>query len=207
MKTCEFLSYRRPDLEIRPAFIQQLSAYESRLFRTGSWTSTWTEVSDPAGEELILRNTYINAMLLPMMDTRSAGKKHKDAGINWADANPKQLVATVIVEDKHDMEAAGHRTVPRRMLKPIIKVPSSDSGAYEIPSTMPGSGHPVFVEQVDLEDQFRPLDAWTASPPANRGVLEREDERKQRIKKGSAAATEVFGQFRVVNVVLLVTSG
>ena len=43
MKSLEFLNYRRPDLELRPFFIQQLSAYELRLNKSGFGpkTSTW----------------------------------------------------------------------------------------------------------------------------------------------------------------------
>jgi len=46
MKTLEFLSYRRPDLEIRPFFIQQLASYEARLAKTvfGPKTSNWTGI-------------------------------------------------------------------------------------------------------------------------------------------------------------------
>lgn len=44
MKALEYLSYRRPDLELRPAFVQQLAACELRMARNGVGpkTSTWT---------------------------------------------------------------------------------------------------------------------------------------------------------------------
>lgn len=35
LKTLEFLNSRRPDLEIRATFIHQLSAFETRLHKTG----------------------------------------------------------------------------------------------------------------------------------------------------------------------------
>lgn len=35
LKTLEFLNSRRPDLEIRATFIHQLSAYETRLYKSG----------------------------------------------------------------------------------------------------------------------------------------------------------------------------
>jgi protein-tyrosine phosphatase len=43
LKTFQFLSYRRPDLEVRSAFIQQLAAYEARLQKTPAAprTTTW----------------------------------------------------------------------------------------------------------------------------------------------------------------------
>lgn len=43
VKALEFLNYRKPTLEIAPAFLQQLMAYERRLLRTGLGpkTSSW----------------------------------------------------------------------------------------------------------------------------------------------------------------------
>lgn len=67
LKTLEFLNSRRPDLEIRATFIHQLSAYENRLYKNGCGpkTSKWTEISDEncymESEELLLRNTFMNA--------------------------------------------------------------------------------------------------------------------------------------------------
>ena len=68
LKTFEFVNSRRSDLEMRPSFISQLSAYENRLFSIGIGpkTSKWTELSDGEtfhleNEELILRNTYLNS--------------------------------------------------------------------------------------------------------------------------------------------------
>jgi hypothetical protein len=67
LKTLEFLNSRRPDLEIRATFIHQLSAYENRLYKVGQGpkTSKWTEISDEnqflESEELLLRNTFLNA--------------------------------------------------------------------------------------------------------------------------------------------------
>lgn len=67
LKTLEFLNSRRPDLEIRATFIHQLSAYEARLAldKSSNITSKWDELHDPkapiTSEELVLRNTFINA--------------------------------------------------------------------------------------------------------------------------------------------------
>ncbi len=73
LKTLEFLNSRRPDLEIRATFIHQLSAYEQRLQSqrdSAPITSKWDELSHHhqmkgtrlfEHEELILRNTFVNA--------------------------------------------------------------------------------------------------------------------------------------------------
>jgi len=67
LKTLEFLNSRRPDLEIRATFIHQLSSFESRLVKAGLGpkTSKWSEISEEnchlLSEELLLRNTFLNA--------------------------------------------------------------------------------------------------------------------------------------------------
>ena len=67
LKTLEFLNSRRPELEIRATFIKQLSEYENRLKlrNLGPHTSKWDEVSSQnrflESDELMLRNTFINA--------------------------------------------------------------------------------------------------------------------------------------------------
>lgn len=67
LKTLEFLNSRRPDLEIRATFIKQLSQYENRLKARGlgPQTSKWDEISEEnkflESEELMLRNTFLNA--------------------------------------------------------------------------------------------------------------------------------------------------
>jgi len=67
LKTLEFLNSRRPDLEIRVNFIQQLSDFENRLKLRGigPQTKKWTEIASEAAflesEELLLRNTFLNS--------------------------------------------------------------------------------------------------------------------------------------------------
>ena len=74
-KTLEFLNSRRPDLEVRAAFVSQLADFEQKLISQdrGPQTANWNEVADTKisldkdlfypDEELILRNTYLNAHL------------------------------------------------------------------------------------------------------------------------------------------------
>ena len=71
-KTLEFLTARRPGLDIRKSFVRQLALFENRLLReaSGPLSTTWTELSqgscDPLeSEEVLLRNTYLNALKGP----------------------------------------------------------------------------------------------------------------------------------------------
>lgn len=75
VKTLEFLSSRRPDMEIRPSFLSQLHNYERRLYERGIGPKTkrWNELADSKvpdieNEELILRNTYMNSQSGPNAD-------------------------------------------------------------------------------------------------------------------------------------------
>jgi hypothetical protein len=76
LKTLEFLNSRRPDLEIRANFIHQLSCFEARLTKQGAGprTSKWSEIGNENftidNEELLLRNTFLNAQMGPLADFR-----------------------------------------------------------------------------------------------------------------------------------------
>ena len=68
-KTLEFLASRRPDLEIRDSFYYQLVNLESRLSQEagGNISGNWFEVTpDMDIEELLLRNTFLNAKNAPL---------------------------------------------------------------------------------------------------------------------------------------------
>ena len=96
LKTLEFLNSRRPDLEIRASFIQQINMYESYLIRMGLGprTQDWNEITDKTfymeNEELLLRNTFLNAKMGPLVDYQQNNtnftKKTKIRGrLVWAD--------------------------------------------------------------------------------------------------------------------------
>ena len=100
LKTLEFLNSRRPDLEIRATFIQQLSMYEVRLKNIYGMqvTSNWEEMSEAAptfaSEELVLRNTFVNSQTGPMPppavdDTNdTTEEKAPVRAIKWVDEEP-----------------------------------------------------------------------------------------------------------------------
>ncbi|CAG9314642.1 unnamed protein product [Blepharisma stoltei] len=92
VKTLEFLNSRRPNLELRQNFVNQLVALEHRLTRQGFGpkSSTWNELGEDAyidSEELLLRNTYINAQVGPFIDYKTQKTEEKQFLINWSDCN------------------------------------------------------------------------------------------------------------------------
>lgn len=101
-KTLEFLNSRRPDLEIRASFINQLSEFERRLSSLGKGpqSSDWNELSTKINmnqddlienEELLLRNTFLNAQMGPIALYRfdELEKKIMNNRLKWIDNGRK----------------------------------------------------------------------------------------------------------------------
>ncbi|CAE8603432.1 unnamed protein product [Polarella glacialis] len=71
-KTMEFLSSRRPDLELKPSFLQQLLSFERRVMQQSKqpFSLDWND-NNFRGlecEELLLRNTYMNSQMGPLAE-------------------------------------------------------------------------------------------------------------------------------------------
>ncbi|CAK90686.1 unnamed protein product (macronuclear) [Paramecium tetraurelia] len=87
-KTLQFMHSRRPDLEIRANFFNQLLAIESKFQKNG-WgakTYNWEEVysqGDP--EEMVLRNTYLNAQPQGVAEFKDHDQKPKTQKLRFAE--------------------------------------------------------------------------------------------------------------------------
>jgi len=92
-KTMEFLSFRRPDMSLKPAFIQQLSGYERRLMAQSKFPLSldWTDAdfSRLECEDLMLRNTYINSQMGPLAEFQFGDAAHIDRPrrLRWQDGD------------------------------------------------------------------------------------------------------------------------
>ncbi len=97
LKTLEFLNSRRPDLEIRASFIQWLNSFENYLMKLsmGPRTQDWNQITENTffieNEELLLRNTFLNAKMGPLVNYNEYTKGYKKPKIKrslvWADEN------------------------------------------------------------------------------------------------------------------------
>ncbi|EER12254.1 phosphatase, putative [Perkinsus marinus ATCC 50983] len=72
-KTLEFLQSRRPDVNLRPSYLQQLGAFERRLISSQKMklSSDWSLSSVTPqldSEEYLLRNTFMNSQMGPLAD-------------------------------------------------------------------------------------------------------------------------------------------
>lgn len=113
VKALEFINSRVLDMEIRPSFIQQLTAYETRLNSRGlgPTTSKWSEVSDKTtnafeNEELLLRNTYLNAQMGPFADFSLGKAGTRVSKVRWADEAVAQPLAVPIAAAAADGRSA-----------------------------------------------------------------------------------------------------
>lgn len=73
-KALEFLHSRRPDLEIKQNFFNQLLAIENRLSKIGlgARSSNWTELPPNLdAEEILLTNTFLNTRSMYGQDPAS----------------------------------------------------------------------------------------------------------------------------------------
>lgn len=96
LKTLEFLNSRRPNLEIRGTFIQQLQQYENRLSQRGMGPLSYnfTELSfkgkgfpkELIEEEMIIRHTFINSQQGQLVTYNNMDSKAiKKFTIRWID--------------------------------------------------------------------------------------------------------------------------
>lgn len=129
-KTMEFLSSRRPDLNLKPAFLQQLSGYERRLMVVSKqkfsldWSDSELDRPRPLeSEELLLKNTYINSQMGPLAEFPCNGG-FQDPSLRqklfWADSGADDKLRLEKPPGSDRVLKRNHAGQP--ILKSIIKV-------------------------------------------------------------------------------------
>ena len=87
----EFLSSRKPDLETRGAFVHQLMNYENRMIiqgfgpKTSMWNEVFSKDNKFENEELLLRNTFLNAQMGPLANFWRSGNDTRHPYVKWTD--------------------------------------------------------------------------------------------------------------------------
>ena len=136
IKTLEFLNSRRPDLEIRVTFIRQLGEYEQRLSQRnfGPMTVGWNDVAQKnsflESEELLLRNTFLNAKQKPKIDLTAPPTQVRPA-LRWVDLETRgQRHLAVEDADENDLinihnppPVMQHHVIDPSQLRSAIRVP------------------------------------------------------------------------------------
>jgi len=136
LKTLEFLNSRRPELEIRGTFIQQLQEYEQRLIKQhnlGPLSTSWSELGLPKTtgvhpeihqEEVILRNTFMNAKMGPIAHYLGGpGANHsKSFLIKWPDEQTHTKAPLVQEIQEKPGAKSNHKLIKASQLKSNMKV-------------------------------------------------------------------------------------
>ena len=115
-KCIQFLNSKKQDVNIPQYFIEQLFNYELRLSKQIKNKSTnWIELSNKTGDEIILRNTYING--LPMTEMKNLSnslnkslslentltKKNNNKRILFADKDPQKTYDLINLNIENDL--------------------------------------------------------------------------------------------------------
>lgn len=196
-KTMEFLMARRPDMNLKPSFLQQLAAYERRLQSASKtrFSSDWNDIpansqSSPLeSEELLLRNTYLNSQIgqpefVPPAEVSSTAHHTR---LMWADSG---------MNDKSKLETGTHVPTKRpgdnSMMKSILRKrkAKSDNPYFHSRSTTASSEAELQSEgktcdapdAVSYERRENPVSAWEANDrtASVRSALPRDEDSSNR---------------------------
>ncbi|CAD8047555.1 unnamed protein product [Paramecium sonneborni] len=87
-KTLQYMHNRRPDLEIRAHFFNQLLSVETRLQKQGYGAKSynWDEVyTQGENDEIVLRNTYLNSQAQGVAEFKDHDPKPKESKLKFAE--------------------------------------------------------------------------------------------------------------------------
>ena len=120
-KTMEFLSARRPDVTLKPAFLQQLSAYERRLMANSKdkFSTDWNNLASLSAdsEEIVLRNTYMNSQMGPLADYDPSVAKTYKRRLTWTDNEQDDKSKLEIVAGESRAFPKAPNPNPKKILK------------------------------------------------------------------------------------------
>jgi protein-tyrosine phosphatase len=122
-KALDFIAFRRPDLDLNPAFLTQLSSFENRLTRITKVprSDKWDQLTS-GEEELALRNTFLNARLGQPTDYHLASQEpDKALKLRW-DENNEQAYSKA--KNKTDEGLVVIRSCLKGTEKVDLRVPS-----------------------------------------------------------------------------------
>lgn len=122
-KSLDFIAFRRPDLDLNPGFLTQLGSFEARLSRNSKIprTDQWDQVLEN-GEELILRNTFMNARIGGQTDYHIQNNQPDgQCLIKWEDSDTEAI--NLKAKNKIDSGFATIRSCLKGSEKKDKKVP------------------------------------------------------------------------------------
>jgi len=125
-KALEFIGSRRPDIDLKPGFVNQLSNFEGRLSKTRTLTSTWQRHSEDS-EEQVLSNTFLNSRINETADYEGTYNGVHNQRLQWleGDSNEHHLKSKNKVEDGYVVLKSCVKGGTEQAIVPLDKSKSS----------------------------------------------------------------------------------
>ncbi|CAK60349.1 unnamed protein product (macronuclear) [Paramecium tetraurelia] len=120
-KTLQFMHNRRPDLEMKAHFFNQLLSIETRLQKQGYGAKTfnWDELyTQGENDEILIRNTYLNSQPQGVAEFKDLDSKPKEFKLKFTDKITMQI-------PPYDKIIFSKSKSVFKVIKPIIKVSGS----------------------------------------------------------------------------------
>ncbi|KRX00626.1 hypothetical protein PPERSA_00853 [Pseudocohnilembus persalinus] len=162
-KTLEFLHARRPDLEIRASFFNQLLALENRLSKLGLGAKTynWKEIAESnlnelENEEILLKNTFLNSKNQEVAEYNDTDDKIVQPKIRWVDEiqdNNKQSIRNPNQSGFQNLQHRLSNNSLNRLLIPCYEKCKFRSQRYSSTTTIK---YKSIVKGKNMEYEFEP---------------------------------------------------
>ena len=132
-KTFEYLHWRKPDLQIRHSFERQLIEYENKLLaqglgpKTTKWGEIYERTNNFENEELLIRNTFLNAQMGPVADLTVGKGQRRVSKVKWIDQSKAKIPLATTIE----MNPCERKTNPSEKFISSTKNPKTNSKEIE----------------------------------------------------------------------------
>ncbi|CAD8054754.1 unnamed protein product [Paramecium sonneborni] len=153
-KTLQYMHNRRPDLEIKAHFFNQLQSIENRLQKLGFGAKTfnWDEIYiEGDNDEIILRNTYLNSQTQGVAEFKDNSTKQKEFKLKFADK-------ITLYIPPYDKIIFSKSKVTQKVFKPIIKESGSSKQidqTFQFPQQQQQQQQKLNYEQsTQIQDKF-----------------------------------------------------
>ena len=106
-KSKQFLLSKKPDMKLSKNFSEHLNNYQMHLYKLfphRKRSINWSEENIKDNDELLMRNTYINDVVISKKKSLASERKIKDSErhVGWADENKNENIAKKLVN--YDIE-------------------------------------------------------------------------------------------------------
>ncbi|CAD8047348.1 unnamed protein product [Paramecium primaurelia] len=195
-KTLQYMHNRRPDLEIRAHFFNQLLSIETRLQKQGYGAKTynWDEIyTQGENDEIVLRNTYLNSQAQGVAEFKDHDPKPKESKLKFAEK------VSMYIPPYDKVVFSKTRSLIQNA-KPIIKL--SGSSKQIDPSFQQSTQKQQSINIQDQSNQQPQKDSQKQSlqqiqPPQSQGTQQQRLTKSDSVKSGQVLDNNVVQPQRI----------